>query len=389
MRKFRTFFVLGLLASVMGLFLASCASDSPAAPKDREYFVEVRDGTIDMRGNPTSAKFYRGESVDIVADTPPAGQMFSHWATDSNIRFGDSTASSTFFTMPAGNVTVTAVFKDVEYTVNIVGGRIIFNGSVRPDGSSFIAGNALTIIVDAPPAGREFSHWSVILPNAGLTLENSAESMTSFTMPPGDVRIRAVFTLIDATYHDGHAYVRFAWEAVEQENIDVIAASYNDVKWWKENVYDELLDFELESVTEIPLYDGSAEITDNLFPALGANPVTNKNRYFAIMPGSYTSVCAITDKSGDEWDIVANYTITINQATASSDGADKWFTIGFDVGTFLSGPGMKDLAWFTEEFNNGSTRPTLNKRGTSVTKRIVQGGATMDLTYHVIRRPKK
>ncbi|MBQ6150103.1 MAG: InlB B-repeat-containing protein, partial [Mogibacterium sp.] len=81
------------------------------------YSVTVVNGTADK------AAAMSGETVRITADDPESGNAFVQWAHADGVSFGNASAASTTFTMPAKDVTVTAVcapvvigkIKDKEY----------------------------------------------------------------------------------------------------------------------------------------------------------------------------------------------------------------------------------------------------------------------------------
>ncbi|MCL2182586.1 MAG: hypothetical protein FWB85_03850 [Chitinispirillia bacterium] len=187
---------------------------------------------------------------------------------------------------------------------------------------------------------------------------------------------------------DGDAYVRFTWESSQQHKIDMIAASYNDVYDWWEDVYMSA-EFDTESATDIPRYDGSPDLPNNIYSSTIGSAM-NKGRYFPIAPGNYTAICSGEDQYG-YWDIVANYTITINEGDFDGDGADQFFEIAFNVrglNDYFHGTGGS-WDWDMDVYDSRNTSPMLSKRKQVATSQIVKQGGTMDVTYYVIRRPKK
>ena len=71
------------------------------------YTVTVVGGTADK----ATAK--AGETVTITADAPQAGYAFNQWALVDGVDFDNASAAETTFTMPAKDVTVTAVFPEI------------------------------------------------------------------------------------------------------------------------------------------------------------------------------------------------------------------------------------------------------------------------------------
>ena len=78
----------------------------PISPNGAGYVLTVGSGSGD--GN-----YQSGQSVTITADTAPSGQEFDQWVVNSGSpQIANVNASSTTLTMPAGNVTVSATYKD-------------------------------------------------------------------------------------------------------------------------------------------------------------------------------------------------------------------------------------------------------------------------------------
>ena len=78
---------------------------APGEPAPTTYALTVNSGSGD-------GEYAEGASVTITADAAPEGKVFDKWTTNNGGSFADVTATSTTFTMPAGDVTVTATYKD-------------------------------------------------------------------------------------------------------------------------------------------------------------------------------------------------------------------------------------------------------------------------------------
>ena len=281
----------------------------------------------------------------------------------------------------------------IAYKATIVGGTMSFiddDGAVVPvtgDFGMFYVNDVIVILAaDPAPAGKVFSHWSGS--HSSVVFYDKDSSYTTFRMPARDVTITAVFVDdVEDIFWDGLASVRFTWEQVENDNITHISAGYDEMEWWYEEIYEDLTNADAD-FSDIPLHKGIPQL-----PAIfnfGSSNHPNKGKYFDVDAGSYTAVCGVEDEFGLA-EIVANYKITINEATATADGADKFFEIAFDVGAFLEG--VDDLGWFGDEYDSDDTDPRLEKRKggkkfKTITKKFEKPGATMDVTFYVIRRPK-
>ena len=71
------------------------------------YTLQVINGTDKTNAGPYTA----GSQVSLTADAAPSGQVFDYWSSDNGGTFANPSSAGTTFTMPAGNVTVTAHYK--------------------------------------------------------------------------------------------------------------------------------------------------------------------------------------------------------------------------------------------------------------------------------------
>jgi hypothetical protein len=190
-------------------------------------------------------------------------------------------------------------------------------------------------------------------------------------LPPATAVV-AVWLLSSSCVVDTEAEVRYTWESLQQNKIVSIAASYNDVRDWKNDVYCN--SGRLTDPTDIPLYDGSPDIPDSIYTC-ARNAVYYKGKYLPISPGKYTAVCTAEDRFGYA-DIVANYGIYV-------DGAYKYFEVAFNVREILAGENVPGWAQFVSD--NPNDAPSLLKSPAAAhVKTVVKDG----VTYYVVRRPK-
>ncbi|MCL2182587.1 MAG: hypothetical protein FWB85_03855 [Chitinispirillia bacterium] len=391
------------------------------------YTAEINNGTItftDEVGETIVVEdgktgiFFEKDKLILLAAEIPEGFRFLRWDVTPEI-YNDNfydyggvvTGNPTkptdrympfdsWFYMPAADVVITAVFtENIGYEAAINGGTITFTDEeeeeiIVKDGETgiFYGADRLVLLSATPPAGEVFIRWDVTpeiyndnfyIYEDGYTDRYEA-SNSYFYMPDDDVVITAVFG-VAPDFVDGAAEVRFTWEAAEQDKILAIAASKADVDAWYDFIESDP-DFDPESMSDIPEFDGSAELPDNLFSSTIAS-TEYKGTYLPISAGHYTAVCSGEDEYG-YFDIVANYVITINHATEDDDGADKWFEIAFDVGAFVGGD--DDLGWFKDEYDNPNTDPRLEKKKVKkfFVKKVTSAGSA-DVTYYVIRRAKR
>ena len=138
--------------------------------EDIEYTVTVNGGT-------GAGTYKEGASVTITA-TVPTGKRFVEWTSESGITFADKTSATTTFTMPAGDVTVTANYEDIEYTVTVNGGAA--------DKTKAKYGESVTVTAE-DKEGKEFVGWKDA---SGKTV--STEKSYTFTVN-GETTLTAVY----------------------------------------------------------------------------------------------------------------------------------------------------------------------------------------------------
>ncbi|MCD8073717.1 MAG: InlB B-repeat-containing protein [Lachnospiraceae bacterium] len=145
------------------------------------YSITLTNGTADY------TESVAGTVITITAAEPAAGYAFDYWTADTqNVTLTDASASVTTFTMPAADVTLTAVYKQVQYAVTVE------NGSSSQ--SYYYYGDTVTITSNYPASGMEFSTWTATSGN--VTFADASRATTTFTMPASDVTV-------SASYEDG------------------------------------------------------------------------------------------------------------------------------------------------------------------------------------------
>ena len=143
--------------------------------------------TVTVSGGTCSGSaFKEGDSVTITANAPAAGKRFKEWTGADGLTFtsGDKTAATATFTMPAANVSLTATFEDIIYTITVSGGTC--------SGSAFRKGDSVTITANTPANGMQFKEWSGA---DGLTFTSGSKTAATatFTMPAANVNLTATY----------------------------------------------------------------------------------------------------------------------------------------------------------------------------------------------------
>ncbi|MCL2803892.1 MAG: Ig-like domain-containing protein [Micrococcales bacterium] len=115
--------------------------------------------SLTVNGGSGGGSFDAGTTVVITASPPALGKVFKEWTGGNGGVFGDPTSSSTTFTMPAGDATVTATYEDASPQVVLVTGITI-------NGAAAITANGgtvkLTAAVTPTDATNQNVTWSVV-----------------------------------------------------------------------------------------------------------------------------------------------------------------------------------------------------------------------------------
>ena len=147
--------------------------------EDIDYTVTVTDGTADK----TIAHY--GDTVKITAGEAPEGKVFDKWTCETagiTIEFASATSASTTFTMPAGNVTVKAHYRDEDAEPSV---EVKVNGGTG--GGAYHIGDSVTVTANDPEEGKVFKGWQ----DADGNIVSTDKSYT-FTVS-GEVSLTAVY----------------------------------------------------------------------------------------------------------------------------------------------------------------------------------------------------
>ena len=151
-----------------------------------ELFVEVNKVkffTTVTNGSGTGA-YSTGETVNISANTAPAGMEFDRWEIVSSIPIAIPPVNSfDSFVMPASDVALEAIYKDKTYLLTVVNGA---------GGGLYTAGTLVTVTADPAPANQEFDRW-VIPPGGGGSVLNMYAPTSQFQTPADNAAIEAVY----------------------------------------------------------------------------------------------------------------------------------------------------------------------------------------------------
>ena len=164
-------------------------------------FEKVYTVTVNVSGNGTATADKNtaaaGEAVTLTA-TPNSGYHFTGWTSSDGVTFANASSESTTFTMPAGDVTVTAGFTRISpgSTTYAITAPDVENGTVRVSPSRASRGTTVTITV-TPDEGYELESLTVLDSRDNeITLTDKGDGKYTFTMPSGRVTVEASFAEI-------------------------------------------------------------------------------------------------------------------------------------------------------------------------------------------------
>ena len=191
--------------SLVTMFTMSAANAKVVAQplyipqQNRYYFSLTLVNAKTALGGDRGGSFQACSGISIVADAPPEGKEFYLWkiaeftpeppeGTDRAYEggFGNITGSPTIFTMPQGNITIEALYRDVEYNVDVTNGE----GS-----GTYTLGKQVSITAE-PRTGQSFDGWTLrdAAPGGAILnaiIDNPASSAASFPMPAKNVTVTA------------------------------------------------------------------------------------------------------------------------------------------------------------------------------------------------------
>ena len=157
------------------------------------YPLSIENGTVTniKNGKKIENSYKNGTEITIAADSIE-GKTFKNWSLDKGTITFDNSKNTTILTMKEEIVKVTANYEDIEYTITING---------KPLDQKHIMNDKVTIVADSIE-GKRFKEWQVVSGN--VTLADKTKSTTTFTMPAGDVEVKAIYEDIPVINQEGN-----------------------------------------------------------------------------------------------------------------------------------------------------------------------------------------
>ena len=260
-----------------------------------------------LKGTATLAKAKEGTEVTVKADGRP-GYVFDRWVVNKGgVELTDAKSKTTTFTVKGEDVEVEAKYKEL-HGITIEGGTFTVNGGTAATAKK---GDTIVATAGSAPAGQKFSHWEVTGVD-DLTEEQLKNETLEFTMPRGEVTLKAVFkTLhkIDVKFSTADKDT-----AIEGETVKITADSRpgyvfdrwevnnGDVAVAKKNETETTFTMPDEAVTAVAKYKKLLGITVNSGKAYVEDAVTD-----AALKGKLVVIKAdeIEGKRFDHWKIVS------------------------------------------------------------------------------------
>ena len=210
---------------------------------DTLYTLTLPEGTAKTNGT-SDTRFYAGEMVTVTAPADTDTKKFEKWTfsgtTPSDLSGHWETKNPLTFTMPEGNVTLTAKCKTA-YTLTVDGGTIV-NGT---NTGNYLPGTEVTVaFTGSTGIEDQFEKWT-LSGTKPTDLPNDWQSKPSFsfTMPAGNVTLKAECkTVYNVSVADSRGTVLVNNEersrALEGETVTVKASdtffdAYHEFDGWK------------------------------------------------------------------------------------------------------------------------------------------------------------
>ena len=273
-----------------------------------------------LKGTATLAKAKEGTEVTVKADGRP-GYVFDRWVVNKGgVELTDAKSKTTTFTVKGEDVEVEAKYKEL-HGITIEGGTFTVNGGTAATAKK---GDTIVATADSAPAGQKFSHWEVTGVD-DLTKEQLKNETLEFTMPRGEVTLKAVFkTLhkIDVKFSTADKDT-----AIEGETVKITAESRpgyvfdrwevnnGDVAVAKKNEEETTFVMPDKPVTAVAKYKKLLGITVNSGKAYVEDDVTD-----AALKGKPVVIKAdeIEGKLFDHWKIVSGNVILDDQRASET-----------------------------------------------------------------------
>ena len=167
---------------------------------DTLYTLTLPEGTAKTNGT-SDTRFYAGEMVTVTAPADTATKKFEKWTFSgtkpTDLPDGWQTSREFTFTMPAGDVTLTADYMQL-YNLTVTGGTIVDGSGTGKTTGSFQPGDEVKVaFTGSTGIEDQFEKWT-LSGTEPTDLPNDWQSKPSFsfTMPAGNVTLKAEYKTV-------------------------------------------------------------------------------------------------------------------------------------------------------------------------------------------------
>ncbi len=285
--------------------------------------IAIEGGTFTVNGG-TAETAKKGDAIVATAGSAPAGQKFSHWeVTGVDGLTEEKLKSETLeFTMPRGEVTLKAVYKEAKSFTLKHGTILSVTRGGAPvqvaDGMELFAGDTVEITPNNRVSEKlKFDHWEINSKNVTLNGDKTA----TFTMPDEAVELEAVYNnLYTATVNDGTATTTKNGVAGTEVTVTANVPEGEKFTGWK-----------VENNTALSLNGQSIdltqpEITFNM-PSTDITLTAEHKTFHTLKVVGGT----IDGTAGDTIQAIAGDTITVHSALAPNQQFLHWTSKGMGL----------------------------------------------------------
>ena len=215
---------------------------------DTLYTLTLPEGVTAKTNGISDTSFYAGEMVTVTAPADTNTKKFEKWTFSgtkpTDLPDGWQTSREFTFTMPAGDVTLTADYMQL-YNLTVTGGTIVDGSGTGKTTGSFQPGDEVKVaFTGSTGIEDQFEKWT-LSGTEPTDLPNDWQSKPSFsfTMPAGNVTLKAEYkTVYNVSVDENRCTVLVNGEertqALEGETVTVKASdtffdAYHEFDGWK------------------------------------------------------------------------------------------------------------------------------------------------------------
>ena len=157
---------------------------------DRSPYGMVNLDKVNLPSTVVGQVFDAGTELTAYA-YPDDGYRFKEWQNEA----GDVVSTNNPYTFTLNSeICLYAIFESApasstEYTITVTDGKA--TSSTGAEISQAAEGTTVTLTANAAPTGKEFDKWVVV--SGSITLADASNATTIFTMPKGNVEIKATY----------------------------------------------------------------------------------------------------------------------------------------------------------------------------------------------------